>query len=273
MIVDTVARLCQEANFSLCEDVLEALRRARDAEVSPLGRQVLNSLLENAAMAERERLPLCQDCGLVVVFAEIGQDIHISGDLYASIEEGVRQGYARGYLRRSVVRQPFSARVNTSDNTPPVVHCCMVPGDQLKLIVMPKGGGAENMSRLAMLKPADGRGGVVDFVVRAVDEAGSNPCPPIIVGVGIGGNSEKAMLLAKRSLLRPVGQPSPDPEVATLERELLERVNSLGIGPQGFGGITTALAMHVETFPTHIASLPVAVNIQCHSSRHKEAVL
>lgn len=273
-ITETIARLCQEANSSLGENVLAALREARDSEDSPLGREVLDQILVNAQIAQEERLPLCQDCGSAVVFLEVGQEVHIvGGDLYSAVEEGVRQGYSQGYLRKSIVRQPFSARVNTKDNTPAIIHTDIVPGHQLKIIIMSKGGGAENMSRLAMLKPAEGRQGVIDLVVKVVEDAGSNPCPPVIVGVGIGGTVEKAMILAKKALFRNLGEPSPDLEVAELERELLNRVNELGIGPQGFGGRTTALAVHVEVFPCHIAGLPVAVNLQCHSARHKEAVL
>jgi len=273
LITRTVARLCQEANFFLPEDMLRALKAAQEREKSPLGRDVLGQLLENASLAAREKLPLCQDCGTAVVFMEIGQEVHITGDLAQAVDEGIRQGYKDGYLRRSIVQQPFSARKNTGDNTPAVLHTELVPGDKVKVWVLPKGGGAENMSRLAMLEPGAGRQGLVEFVLRAVDEAGSNPCPPIIVGVGVGGTSDKAMLLAKKALLRPVGQPSPDPEVAGLERELLEKVNALGIGPEGFGGTVTALAVHLEVFPTHITQLPVAVNLQCHSNRCKEAVI
>ncbi|HFD40759.1 MAG TPA: fumarate hydratase [Anaerolineae bacterium] len=273
-ITETVARLCIESNYYLGEDVLATLRRYREAEVSPVGREVLDQILENADIARNEQMPLCQDCGLTVIFVELGQDVHIvGGGLNEAITEGVRRGYEKGYLRKSMVEHPFSSRINTRDNTPPVIHTTVIPGDELKITVVPKGGGSENMTRLAMLKPADGREGVIDFVVESVRKAGANPCPPIIVGVGIGGSAEKAMLLAKHSLLRKVGQPSPDPEAAELEAELLERVNRIGIGPQGLGGITTALAVHVETFPCHIASLPVAVNLQCHSARHKEAVL
>ena len=273
-ITETVARLCIEANYYLGDDVLKALRQARDAEVSPVGREVLDQILENADVAREEEMPLCQDTGLTVVFLEVGQDAHIvGGDLYEAIQEGVRRGYEEGYLRKSVVDKPYSARINTRDNTPAVIHTQIVPGDKLKITVVPKGGGSENMSALAMLKPADGRQGVVDFVVETVKKAGANPCPPTIVGVGVGGTVEKTMWLAKYSLLREVGQPSPDPEVAELEREILERVNKLGVGPQGLGGSTTSLAVHVETHPCHIASLPVAVNIQCHSARHKEAIL
>jgi fumarate hydratase subunit alpha len=273
-ITETVARLCIEANYYLGDDVLQALRQARETEVSPVGREVLDQLLENADVAREEEMPLCQDTGLTVVFLEVGQNVHIvGGDLYGAIQEGVRQGYEEGYLRKSVVDKPFSARANTRDNTPAVIHTRIVPGDRLKIIVVPKGGGSENMSTLAMLKPADGRQGVVDFVVETVQKAGANPCPPTIVGVGVGGTVEKTMWLAKHSLLREVGQPSPDPELAELEQDILERVNKLGIGPQGLGGSTTSLAVHVEAHPCHIASLPVAVNIQCHSARHKEAIL
>jgi len=273
-ITKTIARLCQEANFDLGEDVLDALKRARDKEESPLGQQVLEQILENDNIAKSQKIPICQDCGTTVVFLELGQDAHIiGGDLHAAVEEGVRQGYKEGYLRKSIVRQPYSSRINTKDNTPAVIHMEMVKGDRLHITVMPKGGGSENMSRLAMLTPAKGRQGVIDFVVNSVAEAGSNPCPPVIIGVGIGGTADKAMILAKKALLRQVGEPNPDPEIAELEQEVLERVNSLGIGPQGFGGRTTALAVHAEVFPTHIAMMPAAVNLQCHAARHKEAVL
>ena len=273
-ITEAVTRLCIESNFYLGEDVLAALRSSRDREVSPTGQEVLDQLLENAQIARDEQMPLCQDCGLTVVFLELGQNVQIvGGDLNEAISQGVRQGYQDGYLRKSMVAQPFSARINTRDNTPPVIHTTIVPGDELKIIVAPKGGGSENMSQLAMLKPADGRQGVIDFVVESVRSAGANPCPPIIVGVGVGGSAEKTMWLAKHALLREVGQPSDDPEIAQMEADILEKVNKIGIGPQGFGGLTTALAVHVETFPCHIASLPAAVNIQCHSARHKEAVL
>jgi len=273
-ITKTVSRLFQEANFFLPDDISACLKQARDNEESPVGRDVIDRILENTDISVKESIPLCQDTGTAVVFLELGQDAHIVGsDLYAAVNEGVRQGYEEGYLRKSVVRQPFSARVNTKDNTPAVIHTDIVPGDRLKIMVMPKGGGAENMARLAMLPPARGRQGVIDFVVKAVDEAGSNPCPPVIVGVGIGGTAEKAVLLAKRALLRKVGEPNPDAEVAELEREILHQINNLGIGPMGYGGRITALAVHAKVFPSHIASLPVAVNLQCHCARHKEAVL
>jgi fumarate hydratase subunit alpha len=273
-ITKTVARLCQEANFVLGEDVLAALKQAEQTEKSPLGKETLSRLIENARIAKEERLPLCQDCGVAVVFLEIGQDVHISGgDLYAAVEEGVRQGYGQGYLRKSVAAKPFSARKNTQDNTPPVTHVEIVPGERLKITVMPKGAGAENMSLVAMLKPGEGKQGIIDLVVKTVDEAGGSPCPPLIIGLGIGGTLEKTMLLAKKALLRKVAEPNPDPEVAELEREILTKVNALGIGPLGFGGTTTALAVHAEVMPAHIASLPVAVNLQCHSARHQEAIL
>lgn len=273
-IADAVARLSVEANYYLGEDLLAALRRAKEEEESPLGREILEQILENARVAAEERMPLCQDTGMTVVYLELGQEVHlVGGDLTEAVNEGVRRGYKEGYLRNSVVDRPFSARMNTKDNTPAVIHTEIVPGDKLKITVLPKGGGSENMSYLKMLSPAAGRQGVIDFVVESVDKSGANPCPPTIVGVGVGGTADKAMDLAKRALLREVGVPSPDPEAAELERDILEAVNGLGIGPQGFGGRVTALAVHVETFPCHIASLPVAVNLQCHSARHKSALL
>jgi len=273
-ITETVARLCQEANFELGGDVAAALAKASADEESPLGREVLEQLLENGRIAAADRMPLCQDCGTAVVFLDIGQDIHVvGGDLNEAIEEGVRRGYADGYLRKSIVTRPFTARVNTGDNTPPMMHTEIIPGDRLRVMVMTKGGGAENMSQLAMLKPGEGVEGIIETVVATVDTAGGRPCPPLIIGLGIGGTAEMAMLLAKKSLLRPVGEASPDAETADLERQVIARVNDLGIGPMGFGGRTTALAVHAIAMPTHIASLPVAVNVQCHSARHREAVL
>jgi len=273
-VIRTVSHLFQDACYNLPDDVLTALRQARETEESPVGGEILDRILENAEVAVKEEIPLCQDTGTAVVFLELGQDAHIvGGNLYEAINEGVRQAYDEGYLRKSMVQQPQSARVNTKDNTPAVIHTDIVPGDRLKIIVMPKGGGAENMIRLAMLTPSRGRQGIIDFVVNAVDEAGSNPCPPVIVGVGIGGTAERTLQLAKRALMRKVGEPSPDAETAELEKEILERINKLGIGPMGYGGRVTALAVHIETFPAHIASMPVAVNLQCHSARHKEAIL
>ncbi|MCH8864623.1 MAG: fumarate hydratase [Chloroflexi bacterium] len=273
-ITEAVARLCQQANYELDEKVLAALRLAEQNETSPLGREALGQIIENTRVAKRQQLPLCQDCGTTVVFLEIGQDAHIvDGDLTEAVTEGVRQGYTQGYLRKSIVSQPFSARINTRDNTPPVIHTEIVSGDRIKVAVLPKGAGSENMSRMAMLKPSDGRQGVIDFAVRTVDEAGGSPCPPLTVGLGIGSTAEGVMILAKKALLRPTGQPSDDAETAELEKEVLSRINALGIGPLGLGGNVTALAVHAETRPTHIASLPVAVNLQCHSVRHKEVTL
>ena len=273
-VTRAVSRLFQEANLFLPDDVLACLKQARETEESSVGREVLDSILENAQISAKEKIPLCQDTGAAVVLLELGQEVHITGgDLYSAVNEGVRQGYNEGYLRKSMVRQPYSARVNTKDNTPAVIYTDIVPGDRLKITVMPKGGGAENMTRLGMLSPAAGRQGVIDLVVKAVSEAGSNPCPPVIVGIGIGGTAEKAMLLAKKALLRNIGEPNPDPEMTELEKEILQRVNNLGIGPMGYGGRITALAVHAEAFPAHIASLPVAVNLQCHSARHKETTL
>jgi len=273
-IQDTVASLCVQANYRLPPDVLAALRRARDGEPSPVGQQILDQLLQNADIAMQGTYPLCQDCGLAVVWLELGQDVHVvGGDLYVAVQGGVRQGYGEGYLRCSIVDHPFSSRTNTGDNTPAVIHTRIVPGDHVRLSVCPKGGGSENMSTLAMLKPADGREGLIDFVVGAVDRAGANPCPPLIVGVGVGGNAEWAMIMAKHALLRPVGEPNGDRETAALEQALLGRINALGIGPQGLGGRTTALAVHVETAPCHMTGLPVGVSLQCHAARHAAAVL
>ncbi len=273
-VTRAVARLCQEANFDLPPDVTAAIERARQAEASPEARDALDQLLANASIAREERVPLCQDCGYSIVFLELGQDCHVAGgDLYAAVQEGIRQGYGEGYLRKSIVNPPIFTRTNTGDNTPAVIHTDVVPGDRLRIIIMPKGGGSENMSGLALLTPAQGIKGVTGFVTATVDKAGSNPCPPIIVGVGIGGTADYAMLLAKQALLREVGKPHADPQIAALEVEMLEKVNALGIGAQGYGGLVTALAVHVETYPAHMASLPVAVSIQCHSARHKEVEL
>jgi fumarate hydratase subunit alpha len=273
-ITETVARLCQDATHNLPEDVVASLRRAESSEESPLARQVLIEILDNADLARREMLPLCQDTGTTVVFAEVGQDVHIvGGALVDAINAGVARGYGEGYLRKSIVDKPFSARINTQHNTPAVIHTEILPGDKLKLTVMPKGGGCENMSRFAILLPGAGKEGITDFVLRTVEESGGNPCPPIIVGVGIGGSAEYCMTLAKKALTRRVGDTSPDAETAQFENELLEKVNALGVGPQAVGGRNTALAVHIETFPTHIAALPVAVNLQCHSARLKSAEL
>lgn len=273
-ITKAIAGLCQQANFELADDVLQALKETRQQEESPLAKDALDKIIQNAGIAKEDRLPLCQDCGTAVVFLEMGQDVHIiGGDLNTAITEGVRQGYAQGYLRKSIVNKPFSRRTNTGDNTPPVIHVKIVPGSHLRIVVMPKGGGAENTSRLAMLKPGAGSRGITDVVVETVSQAGGSPCPPLIIGLGIGGNAEKAMLLAKEALLRRVGEPNPEPEVAQLEKEVLAEVNALGIGALGLGGTITALAVHVKVAATHIASLPLAVNLQCHSARHREVIL
>lgn len=271
-ITHAVKDLFIDANINLGEDVLTALHRALEQEESPQGKEVLNELIENAGIAKEEGIPICQDTGLAVVFVELGQDVHVvDGDFTEAINEGVRQGYQEGYLRKSACH-PF-ARTNTGDNTPAIVHIDVVPGDQIKIIAAPKGGGSENMSRVMMLTPSVGMEGVKEFIVQRVRESGANPCPPVIVGAGIGGTFEQAALIAKKALLRPIGSTNPDPELAAVEADLLTRINNLGIGPQGYGGRTTALAVHVTMIPCHIASLPLAVNIQCHAHRHKETVI
>ena len=271
-IRDTVAELCIRANKELPEDIIRAMQAAREKEPWPLAQSTLDVLRENIRAAGERDLPVCQDTGLACVFVRLGQDVHIEGDFNDAVNEGVRRGYAEGYLRKSVVCDPLR-RVNTGDNSPAAITVELVPGDELKLTVVPKGFGSENMSRLAMLKPADGLEGVKRFVVETVKAAGSNPCPPIVVGVGIGGTFDKAAALAKHALLRPIDQPHADPYYAALEKELLEQINALGTGPQGFGGRTTALGLNIETMPTHVAGLPVAVNISCHVTRRASAVL
>ena len=273
-ITDTVARLCVDSNYYLPEDVKKALENARGKEESDLGREILGDIIKNAEIARANDVPICQDTGLAVFFLELGQDVRlVGGDLNKAIDEGVRRGYKDGYLRASSVDDPFIVRKNAGDNTPAIVHVNIVPGDRIKLTIAPKGGGSENMSALAMLTPSVGVTGVKKFVVDTIDKAGSNPCPPVVVGVGVGGTIEKTTLLAKQALLRTIGEYNPNPEVARIEKELLEEINNLGIGPQGFGGRTTALAVHIETFPAHIASMPVAVNVQCHAARHREAII
>lgn len=272
-ITGAVAELCQAANFRLPEDVLDALRRAKERETHPLALDTLDKLLLNARIAEEEQIAICQDCGIAVVFVDLGREVHLDGDLYAAIDEGVRRGYADGYLRKSMVRDPLRREANTGDNTPAIVHLRLVEGDRLAITVAPKGGGSENMSAVWMMVPAEGRDGLVSRVVQRIREAGGKPCPPLILGIGLGGNLEKAALLAKEALLRPVGEASPEPELAELEKDLLEAVNATGVGPMGLGGRTTALAVHVLRHPCHIASLPVAMNVQCHAARHKTVVL
>lgn len=271
-ITECVRKMCLEANFDLGEDVLQAFRRAQETEESPIGGEIMGMLLENARIAKDETIPMCQDTGFAVFFVELGDDVRVTGgNLVAAINEGVRRGYQEGYLRKSICH-PFT-RKNTGDNTPAIVHVELVPGDRLKIVFAPKGGGSENMSRVTMLRPSDGKKGIKDFVVTRVKESGANPCPPTVVGVGIGGTFEKAAWLAKKALLRPLGSAHHDPETAAFEQEIFTAINNLGIGPQGFGGRTTALAVHIEMHPCHIASLPVAVNINCHAHRHKEVIL
>lgn len=273
MITDAIAQLCMEANFTLGEDMLNAFDRSLKSERSGVGRGVLAMMKENAQIARTQRLPYCQDTGFVICFVDIGQDVHISaGYLEDSINDGVRRGYKEGYLRASIVKDPFD-RKNTGDNTPAVVHTQIVPGDKLRLMVMAKGGGCENRSKYKMCTPAEGVEGVKNFILDCLKNAGPDACPPMIAGVGIGGTFEKAALLSKRSLFRWVGESNPNAELNALEQELLERANKLGIGPQGYGGDTTAFAIHINTYPCHIASLPVAVTIECHAHRHKEVVL
>jgi len=272
-ITNAVAELCMRANYELPDDVYQALADAAANEESPAGRDVLDQIIENADIARKERVPMCQDTGFAVVFVELGQDVHLTGgSLVGAINAGVAKGYSEGLLRNSIVSHPLD-RENTGDNSPAVIHTDVVPGDKLKITVAPKGGGGENMSGVRMLKPSDGVEGVKKFVVELVKAAGSNPCPPIIIGVGIGGTMEKAAVLAKKALLRKIGEHDSNPADAALEKELLKLVNDTGIGPAGLGGRITALAVNVETYPCHIASLPVAVNIQCHAARHKEVVL
>ena len=271
-ITEETARLCQQANFDLNQDLIAALKKGEKREETERGKNIFRQLIKNAEIASSERMPLCQDTGFAVVFVEVGNRVKIKGNLQEAITRGVRRGYQEGYLRKSIVADPLT-RENTNDNTPPVIHLDIVPGDSLKIIVAPKGGGSENMSRIKMLSPAAGRRGVIDFVVETVKKADANPCPPIIVGVGLGGTFEKAALLSKKALLRRLDDSHQDSEIAALEDEILHKINKLGIGPQGLGGKFTALGVKIEKFPCHIASLPVAVNINCHASRHKEIIL
>jgi fumarate hydratase subunit alpha len=271
-ITRAVGDLFIDANCNLGEDVLAAFDRAIERDESPVAKEVLRELKENARIARDEQSPICQDTGLAVLFVEIGQDVHVvGGDLKAAINEGVKKGYGEGYLRKSACH-PFT-RANTKDNTPAVIHFDIVPGDKVRIVAVPKGGGAENMSRVDMLSPSAGLEGIKDFVVKRIEASGSNPCPPTVVGVGIGGTFERSALLAKKALVRKIGERNTDPELAKVEVEVLARINKLGIGPMGYGGNTTSLDVFFEVEPCHIASLPVAVNVQCHAARHKEAVL
>ena len=273
-VAAAVKELCITANYDLPEDVYDALKRAEATEESPVGVEVLGQLVENADIAARDRVPICQDTGLAVFFVDLGQDVHlVGGDFEAAVNEGVRQGYLDGYLRKSAAEEPAHARRNTKDNTPAIIHTSIVPGDKVRIVMMPKGGGAENMSSLNMLKPSQGWAGMSQAVVDTVSRAGSNPCPPVVIGVGIGGTIDAVTVLAKKALLREIGSVHPDPRIAEMEAELLERINALGIGPQGLGGRTTALAVFIEEMPCHIASMPMAVNVQCHAQRHKSVEL
>lgn len=273
-VTEAVKAMCITANYDLPEDVYDALVKAREAEESPVGREVLGQLVENADIAAADRVPICQDTGFAVIFAEVGQDVHLDGgSFHDAVNEGVRQGYGDGYLRKSVAEEPAHARRNTKDNTPAILHTSIVAGDKVRLTMMAKGGGAENMSSLNMLKPSQGWDGMVEAVVDTVSRAGSNPCPPVIIGVGIGGTIDMVTVLAKKALLRDVGSTHPDARIAAMEDELLEKINALGIGPQGLGGSTTALDVFIEEMPCHIASMPMAVNVQCHAQRHKTVEL
>ncbi|MCP1222927.1 fumarate hydratase [Sebaldella sp. S0638] len=272
-VTSEVERLCIEANYFLDKNIMEKLKAALDNEVSDTGKNILMQIIENDEIAEKEHVPMCQDTGLTVVFLEIGTEVKVNGDIYEAVNEGVRRGYENGYLRKSMVKHPLD-RVNTKDNTPAVIHTKLIPNsDKLKIIVAPKGGGSENMSMVKMLKPSDGTEGVKKAVVEAVLSAGGNPCPPIIVGIGLGGSFEKAAMLAKEALLREIDDESADPVNRELEKDLLELINKTGIGPMGLGGKNTALAVKVNSYPCHIASLPLAININCHSARHKETEL
>ena len=271
-VTEVVRRLCIEANCHLTKDLKDCIVECRKNETFPVAQGILDQIIENYGIADENNVPVCQDTGMACVFIDVGQDVHVEGTLEEAIHEGVRQGYKDGYLRKSVVRDPLD-RVNTGDNTPAMIYYNIVPGEQIKITVAPKGFGSENMSQIKMLKPSDGLQGVKDFVVKVVEDAGPNPCPPVVVGVGVGGTFDKAAFMAKKALTRPVDSHNEDPFYAALEDELLEKINALGVGPQGFGGRTTALAVNIEKCPTHIAGLPVAVNINCHVTRHQSEVI
>lgn len=272
-ISEAIAKLAIDANYYLSEDIYRALENGREREESPLGREILGQLVQNACIARDENMPICQDTGMAVIFMEVGQDVHIDGNLWDAVNAGVAAGYKTGYLRKSVVDDPLFVRKNTGDNTPAILHVDIVPGDKVKIILAPKGFGSENMSAIKMFSPSAGVQGVKKFVVDTVSAAGSNPCPPIVIGMGVGGTMEKAALLAKKALVRSIDRQNPNPDYANLEQELLELVNQTGVGPQGLGGKVTALAVNIEYFPTHIAGMPVAININCHATRHAEIEL
>jgi fumarate hydratase subunit alpha len=267
-IISNIKEMCIEANYFVSNDIISAIQESTIKEKSPIGKEILSQIQENASLAKEKQMPMCQDTGMAVVFCEIGQDVHVIGDnITNAINEGVRRGYKDGFLRKSVVKDPFN-RENTNDNTPAIIHYDIVEGDKIKITVAPKGFGSENMSKITMLKPADGIDGAKQAIITAVEQAGGNACPPMVVGVGIGGTFEKAALLSKKALIRPINERSSSEYVRDMEEELLYKINKLGIGPGGLGGITTALAVNIETYPTHIAGLPVAVNISCHATRH-----
>ncbi|WP_338630939.1 fumarate hydratase [Clostridium baratii] len=273
-IRDIVKELCIEANYYISDDIKEELINSNNKEKFEIAKEVLSKIIENDDISKKEDMPICQDTGMACIFLDIGQDVHfVDGNLEEAINEGVRRGYEDGYLRKSIVKDPVLNRVNTKDNTPAIIYYNIVDGDKVKITVSPKGFGSENMSKIAMLKPSDGIEGVKKFILKTVEEAGPNPCPPMVVGVGIGGTFDKVALLAKKALLRPINERNKNEDYAKLEEELLKDINSLGIGPQGFGGLTTALGINIETYPTHIAGMPVAVNISCHVTRHKEKVI
>lgn len=273
-ITQAVKELCQQVNYDLPQDVEQALQKGLDTEISPFGKYSLEQIIQNCHLAREHQQAMCQDTGIVVAYLYLGQEVQVTdGDLYEAVHEGVRQGYEAGYLRKSVVEEPLFDRENTKDNTPAVIHTEIVPGDQLRIVLMPKGAGSENMGAMKMLKPSDGLEGAKQFILDTVRNAGGNPCPPIIVGIGVGGTMEVAPSLAKKALAREIGSSNPHPRYAALEEELLQEINKMGIGPQGLGGKVTALAVHIEYYPTHIAMLPVAVNINCHAARHKEIIL
>ncbi len=272
IVSEEIEKLCMNANFYIPKDVMNSLVDSLEKEESPVAKDILSQIIENDKLAQENLVPMCQDTGLTVVFLEIGRDVHLNGDIYEAINTGVKNGYEKGYLRKSIVQDPFN-RLNTKDNTPAIIHTKIVDGDKIKIVVAPKGGGSENMSTVKMMKPSDGVEGVKKFVLDFIDNAGGNPCPPIVVGIGIGGNLEKSALLAKEALLREINDINPIEFYKDLEEELLEKINKLGIGPMGLGGRTTCLSVKIKAHPCHIAQLPVAININCHAARHKEVIL
>ncbi|MGB6370687.1 MAG: fumarate hydratase [Atribacterota bacterium] len=273
-IKNEIKRLFLQANYHINQDLMKLLQQAQRKETSPIGKYVLNMIIENNKIASREEVPICQDTGLAVVFVDVGQEVHlVDGDFTEAINQGAKEAYQEGYLRKSVVDDPAFERKNTKTNTPAIIYTDIIPGDKIKFLVMPKGFGSENMSAIAMLKPADGPEGIVNFVVETVKKAGPNPCPPTVIGVGVGGTADKAMVIAKKAIVRKINQPNKNPKFAALENEILTKINNLGIGPAGLGGNITSLAVHIDYLPTHIAGLPVAVNVCCHAARHAEGVL